>query len=382
MSESRDMDHKREYDRARVRRMSAAAAATDDPTRVLRERVRSLERELLPLREAESRRQVEAAALAGAVGRASAARWNFTRRPPKKGPGTPFLFLSDLHMNERVESSQVLGANVFSPELAKSRLRECFETATDLAMNHMVLPQYVDGVVVPVGGDLLDMLQGSYHPSERQSSPRGLDAAEEVADALQSGFRLLADAFGLVYSPWVTGNHGRLTARMPYHDRNAMNLDKAVYQILEGRLRSDRRFQFELAPGPRLVFSVYPGTPGEHRYLLAHGDPASGFSNVGDSEAGFVASVVRSVKRLRALHMQLGLPFDTALVAHYHQYGVPPGGIIMNGSLPGFSEYASGRAFAYDPPRQAFWFHHQKYGITCSWPIYVGKGEQAQRRKS
>lgn len=374
----KDHDTKLKHDRERVRRLTEEAGEGLERERRLRKQVKELERELEPLRAAEQARQEEAAALQAAVGRASASRLNFTRRPPKKGPGTPFLFLSDLHMNERVASEQIHGVNDFSPAIAKRRLEECFETAVDLARNHMVNPAYVDGIVVPVGGDLFDVLQGRLHRAERLSEPRGVEAAEFVANVLEPGFRLLADAFGHVYSPWVRGNHGRLDAKMSFHDQAAMNLDRAVYSILEGRLRHDRRFQFEFAPGPRLVFSVYPGTEHEHRYLLLHGDEASGMPRIGDAEAGFVNTVARGVKRLRSLHMQLGLPFDTALVGHFHQYGELPG-CITNGSLPGFNEFANGRAFAFDPPRQAFWFHHPKYGITCRWPIYVGKNEE--RRK-
>ncbi len=338
-----------------------------------------LERELRPLKEAALRREAEASALDAAVAsRATPARWSFARKPPRTGPGLPFLLLSDLHMNETIRASAVLGANAFSPDIAKARLREVVTTAVDLAKNHMVHPEYEAGIVVPVAGDLLDVLQGWLHQGERQSGPPvGVEAAEEVATELQSAFGLLADAFGRVYSPWVTGNHGRiLSGRMPFQDRNAKNLDAAVFYILEGRLRADKRLKLELAPGPRLVFTVYEGTPAQHRYLLMHGDEASGMPRIGDAEAGFVNTVARGVKRLRSLHMQLGLPFDTALVGHFHQYGVPPGGIIMNGSLPGFNEYANGRAFSYDEPRQAFWFHHPKYGITCAWPIYAAKNEE------
>lgn len=374
----RDMEKKRANDRDRIRRLSNAATAVEDPTALLRKRVRELERELNPLREAELHRRAEAAELERAVAKASASRWNFTRKPPKKGPGTPVLFLSDLHLNETIKAEQVFGANAFSPDIARARLRETFETAVDLATNHMVNPSYMDGIFVPVGGDIIDLLQGTVHRDERQSNPRMMDAAEQAANALEPGFLLLADAFGHVYSPWVRGNHGRLTAKLSFHDTAAVSLEKAVFLILEGRLRHDKRFHFEFAPGPRLVFTMYPGTEAAHRYMLLHGDPASGMPNVSDSEAGFVNTVARGMKRLRALHSQLGLPFDTMLVGHFHSYGEIPGGGLMNGSLPGFSEYANGRGFGYEAPRQAFWFHHPKYGITCRWPIYVGKGEKKE----
>lgn len=291
--------------------------------------------------------------------------------PPRKGPGTPTLLLSDLHVNESVDPRQVLGTNAFGPEEARRRLESLFATAVDLGIHHMVKPSY-DGIVVPVAGDLLDVLGGAQHPDERQATPRYVDAAALVADLLEPGFRLLADAFGSVRSPWVTGNHGRLTGSMPFQDRSAKSLDAAVYHILEGRLRRDRRFQFELAPGPKLLYQVY-----DHRYLLLHGDPASGMPRGGSALGGSASTIARGLVQMASSMAARGLRYDTAVLGHFHTYMVLPGGIV-NGSLIGYNEYAEGRSFSFEEPRQAFWFTHPKYGITCSWPIYVAKREAAK----
>lgn len=331
--------------------------------------LRKARAELEPLRkEAIERAHVEDA-LSKSIAVPAPAPWTLKTKKPDGGPGIPTLLLSDLHINETVIGSQILGANSFSPEEGRARLRECFETAVDLGKNHMVKPSY-DGCVIPVAGDLLDLLGGFLHTSERAAYLVMMDAAAGLADMLEPGFRLMADAYGNVYSPWVTGNHGRLTVQMPFQDRSAKSLDAAVYYILEGRLRGDKRFKFELAPGPRLIYSI-----GEYRYLLLHGDPASGMPRGGDSEAGPPNVVARGVKRLRSLHLQLGLPFDTAVMGHYHMRMVLPGAIV-NGSLKGFDEYASGRSFPYEAPQQMFWFTHRKYGITAQWPIYVGRKER------
>jgi hypothetical protein len=335
-----------------------------------REKVRKLERELTPLRDAEAKRALIAEQLEKAtVASVSAKPWPKPKSSHTTGPGTPTLILSDLHVNETVEPNQVLGANAFSPERAGSRLRTCFSTAVDIGRNHMVKPSY-DGIEVPVLGDLLDLLGGFFHKSERQARPVGLDAAAVVADLLEPGFMLMADAFGAVRSRWVTGNHGRFTVEMPYQDRSAKSLDAAVYHILEGRLRKDKRFHFELAPGPRLIYQLY-GV----RYMILHGDPASGMPKGGDAEAGAANKVARGIKRLRSLHMQIGMPFDVALMGHEHVEMRMPG-IFVNGSLPGFSEYAFGRAFPFEPPKQILFFTHPRWGITATWPIYVDRGEK------
>ncbi len=339
-------------------------------------RVSELERELRRLRpladvaaeQAEARRF-----LAAAQTRPAVSALPVPSALPRKGPGTPTLFLSDLHVNETVDARQTLSLNAFSPEQAKARLDECFRTAVDLGKNHMVRPSY-EGIVVPVGGDLLDVLGGAQHLGERQASPRYVDAAAMVADLMEPGFRMLADAFGSVRSPWVTGNHARLTMAMPFQDRSAKSLDAVVYHILEGRLRKDRRFAFELAPGPKLLYQVY-----DHRYLLLHGDPASGMPNFGGALGGPASTIARGTVLVRSACQQFGVHFNTLVVGHFHQFMVLPGAVV-NGSLKGYDEYAAGKSLPYEEPRQAFWFTHPKYGITCSWPIYVGKNEPRRAR--
>lgn len=337
-----------------------------------RGRIRELERELAPLREAEAARVLRAQEMQAAMaGGTNLAHWNVTREPPKSGPGIPTLVLSDLHVNQTIDPEQVLGVNAFGPERAAERLDACFRTTVDLCLNHMVKPSR-EGIVIPVLGDLLDLLGGFIHRGERQAKPVGIDAAALVADILQPGFVFLADALGGVRSYWVTGNHPRLTEQVAYEDRNAKSLDYAVFKILEGRLRGDKRITMEHATGPRLIWTVYG-----HRFLGLHGDPGSGMPKGGDSESGAVNVVARGVKRLRSLHMQIGLPFDTAVMGHFHTRIAIPGAIV-NGCLPGYGEYASGRAFPFEPPQQTLFYTHPRHGITCTWPIYLDKPRAAR----
>lgn len=353
-------------DREQARNRDLARASREEIAALKRE-TRDLRRALEPLQAQEAERRLRAEELAGAqTGGTDLARWNVTRSPPRSSPGIPTLVLSDLHVNQTIDPNQVLGVNAFGPDRAAARLKTCFETAVDLGQNHMVRPSH-DGIVVPVLGDLLDLLGGYFHASERQARPVGIDAAALVADLLQPGFELLAEAFGGVRSYWVTGNHGRLTPQMPFEDRNAKNLDAAVFHILEGRLRGDKRITMELAMGPRMIYSVCG-----HRFLILHGDPASGMPKGGDSESGAVNVVARGVKRLRSLHLQISRPFDTAIMGHWHTRIVIPGAIV-NGCLPGFGEYGSGRAFPYEVPQQTLFYTHAKHGPTCHWPIFVAK---------
>jgi hypothetical protein len=73
----------------------------------------------------------------------------------------------------------------------------------------------------------------------------------------------------------------------------------------------------------------------------------------------------------------VGRDFDTLIIGHWHTYINTPG-IIVNGALKGYDEYArlAIRA-AYQPPIQALWFVHPDWGITASWPVYLEKARTA-----
>lgn len=345
------------------------AAKLYEENKRLREENRKLTKRLAPLEERAGADAAREEALAAAVARgAQVSAYSFSRRPSATGPGIPSLLLSDLHVNETIDPRQIGGVNAFTPEIAKRRIETCFNTALDLHFNHMVKPGR-DAIVIPVMGDLLDNLNGVFHPGERQAVVKGVEAAEYVADLLQPGFDLCAKEFGQVYSPWTTGNHGRTTAKMTFQDRNATNLDAAVFYILRGRLRGNKRIKMELAGGPRIIWTVYG-----HRFLGLHGDPESGMPRGGDSESGAVNVVARGVKRLRSLHMQIGQPFDTAVLGHYH-CDIEIEGATVNGCVPGFGEYSNGRVFPFSRPFQKLFYTHPRWGITARWKVYLDKGE-------
>jgi hypothetical protein len=105
---------------------------------------------------------------------------------------------------------------------------------------------------------------------------------------------------------------------------------------------------------------------------MVHGDRESLGSAGGDGIIGAAGPIIRGAVRLWVRATRTGRPFDTLLVAHYHQWMALPG-IIVNGSVKGYDAFAHGRGFPYEPPRQAMWLTHPKWGITCHWPVYVDR---------
>ena len=62
-------------------------------------------------------------------------------------------------------------------------------------------------------------------------------------------------------------------------------------------------------------------------------------------------------------------PFDWMVLGHWHQYFCGRG-IIVNGALKGFDEFAYVNNFRFEPAQQAFWLTTPEHGVAFSAPIF------------
>lgn len=288
-------------------------------------------------------------------------------RPVTKvgSPGVPSLFLSDLHWGEVVQPSQINNVNEYSICTANKRM----VTAVDSAIH---LLRIIDpgmrypGIVVPLGGD---MISGNLHEdltatNEMNSMPAILD----LYGVLVSTINRLADVFGHVVLPCVTGNHGKDTKKIWSKDRHATSFDWLLYRFLAKHFDLDKRITFYVPDGPAAHFKIYG-----HRYRLAHGDR---LGRGGDGIIGALGPIIRGDHRTRSRDAQIDLSYDTQIIGHFHQY-LHMGRVIVNGSLKGMDEYAYSEGFPFEPPQQALWLTHPKYGITYRMPVYVDRKRAA-----
>jgi hypothetical protein len=179
--------------------------------------------------------------------------------------------------------------------------------------------------------------------------------------ALTWAIEALADSFGQVFVPCVTGNHGRNTHKIRAKGRNFTSFDWLLYAFLEKRFEGDDRVRFQIPDGPDCLYSVMG-----HRYLLTHGDQFRG----GDGMIGALGPIIRGDHRKRGRNAQVGMDYDTMLLGHWHQL-IQLQRLIVNGSLKGYDEYAYSNNFPFEPPRQALWLTHPHHGITFSAPVNV-----------
>jgi len=317
-----------------------------------------------------SQESVDAAAIKAIVGTAAASletysppAWTVTEPKATESPGVPTLLLSDLHWGEVVRASQVAGVNQYSLIHARQRLRTTIETAIGLCRILDRKMRY-PGIVVPLGGD---MVSGNIHEelqatNELNTMPTVLDLYDHLAGAI----KLLADAFGKVFLPCVTGNHGRDTRKTWAKDRAHTSFDWLLYQFLARHFREDKRVTFYIPDGSDALYRVF-GT----RYNLTHGDQF----RAGDSIIGPIGPLMRGNQKKTARNQAVNQDYDVLLAGHWHSY-IHLARMIVNGSMKGYDEYAAANNYGFEPPTQALWITHPRFGITFRMPVYCETPER------
>lgn len=274
--------------------------------------------------------------------------------------GIPTILASDWHWGEVVDPAQIGGVNEYNIKIAQERARALIETSIDLLKNRFNQPKY-EGIVFALGGD---MFSGNIH--EELATTNDMEVMPAVLDlwgTLVWCIEVLADEFGKVFVPCVSGNHGRNTHKIQNKNRNYTNFDWLLYQFLSKRFEADKRVQFFIPDGSDAYYSVYG-----YKYLLTHGDQFRG----GDGVIGCLGAIIRGDHKKRSRNAQIDQEYDTMLIGHFHQL-IQLQRLIVNGSLKGYCEYAYSNNFGFEPPRQALWITHPLHGITFSCPINVDR---------
>lgn len=282
-------------------------------------------------------------------------------------PGVPTLFASDWHYGEVVDPTQIGGVNKYNMTIANDRARTLIERAIDLLNNHMVNPNY-PGIVFALGGD---MISGDIHEELMATNEvEIMPTVVELFGILTWCISTLADEFGRVFCPCVSGNHGRNTARIRAKGRNYTSFDWLLYTFLAKRFEGDSRVTFLIPNGPDALYRIY-----DHRYLLTHGDQFQG----GDGMIGALGPIIRGDHKKRSRNSQVDQEYDTMVLGHWHQL-IQLERVIVNGSLKGYDEYANSKNFGFEPPRQALWITHPQHGITFSIPINLDRARKSTVR--
>jgi len=280
--------------------------------------------------------------------------------PPKASKrhhGTPWLLLSDLHLDEVVNPAEMRGTNAYNRRIAEMRLAETFRSAVKIARDFWTGITY-DGIVCPLAGDIFS---GDIHEELKETNEDTiLGSVLHWQDHLAAGLSLLADEFGKVHVPVVVGNHGRMTRKPRAKFRARSNFDWFLGQALARQFRDDKRITFDVAESADTIVQSYG-----HRVLLTHGDQATGGSGIG----GIWPPIMRLDARKRQRQAAVQQPYDLMALGHWHSLVFGPSWIV-NGSLKGYDEYAFTSNFGFEPPAQAMWLMTPQHGKTWTAPIF------------
>lgn len=284
--------------------------------------------------------------------------WLWT--PPERHThhATLVTLLSDLHLDEVVQPAEVDNLNAYTRAIAELRLERFTHNVIMLARHYLAGIEY-DGVVLMLGGDLVS---GFIHEELSQTNEAPLPATiAHWTPQLAKVVRQLADEFGRVHVASVVGNHGRLTRKPRAKLRAFDNADWLIAQLVADRFTDDERVTFDIPDGTDALVQIYNTT-----FLLTHGDQATGGSGIG----GIWPPIKRLEARKRARYAANGRTFDWLVMGHWHQY-VHAQGLIVNGTLKGYDEYAATNNFAPERAQQALWVVTPENGTTVAAPIFV-----------
>ena len=286
--------------------------------------------------------------------------WIEDRRGEARGTddAVAVAFLSDMHLDEVVLPEQVDYVNAFNREIAEKRLKNFFSNTLQLAFDHTKGISY-SGLVLPFGGDFFS---GNIHEELQQTNEATIiESVLHWVGPIIAGVEQLDAEFHKVHIPCVVGNHGRLTRKPTAKNRAQDNFDFLLYHIVARHFKDNPNVTFNISESADSFFTAF-----DTRFLLTHGDQFRG----GGGIAGLLSPLMVGDHRKRKRQNAVRKPYDYMILGHWHQLSFFKG-IIVNGSLKGYDEYASISNFDFEPPQQAFFLVQPEHGITIQAPIHV-----------
>lgn len=279
--------------------------------------------------------------------------------------GTVCLMLSDCHFDEIVTPAEVDWSNAYNRKIAEKRLVRTVENTIRISHEFFSGLKY-DGMVLLLGGDIFS---GIIHQDLRETNEEPILASVLYwEDRLAAAIDRLASAYGKLHVAGTYGNHGRMTLKPIAKHRAQDSFEWLLYQHVAKHFAASKAITWQIPDATDCLVKVY-----NHTTLLTHGDQFRGGSGISGALAPLLLGTHRKTRRQTAL----GKPYDLMAIGHWHQYMSLPGkGLLVNGSLKGYDEYAYQSNFEPELAQQAFWIVTPEHGVSFSAPII------AQDRKS
>lgn len=290
--------------------------------------------------------------------------WIVKSKIKSKDVHVPMTMWGDWHAGEVVKADEVNGINEFNTAILEERVQRLVEREIHLCEHWG--PGNYPGMVINLVGDFIS---GELHPELQKTDELArIPATLFVRDLLVWALSEMADHFGKLFVPCVSGNHGRDTKKPEYKGYLNHNFDWLIYQLLERHFMDDKRVQFMIPDSNECLYKVF-----DHGFLLNHGDMLG--ATGGDGIIGVIGPIMRGGFKTMMQSASMGREYTTLLIGHYHQELWLPSVVVSN-SLKGFDEYARLKLRAKpSTPSQPLWFEHPVHGsvsyhnVTVEEPI-------------
>lgn len=275
------------------------------------------------------------------------------------GDATAFLLLSDVHCDEVIPKYKVNGLNEHNPDISKRRVSKVFERALKFIRVDRQETN-VDNLVVWLGGDFFT--SSTMHDASCAFPP--IVAVMFAQDLIVSGltFLLQNEEKLRIHVVCSVGNHSRLSgSSKPVNQSSEQehSLEWFMYHAIKTQFASERRISFQLDNSYHSYVNVYGKV-----IRFNHGHIGWRYNDGLGGVHGPAWKVITQKwdKQINA---------DLTCMGHYHTYTPSALGrsYIINGSTVGVSPYSL--SFGREPPCQAYFLVHSKYGIVGQRPLFA-----------
>lgn len=287
-------------------------------------------------------------------------KWLAPTKPSKEHTAIPTMLLTDIHWDEVIKPEQIDYINAYNRDIAALRLRRAFDRAIHVSRDYVSGVNYT-GFQLSLGGDLFS---GIIHEELRETNKATIvEGIISLTPLLVAGIKLLADHFGQVHIEAVVGNHGRNSMKPRAKNRAQDNFDWCVYKLVQRELEGIKNITMRVADAPDAHYEVH-GV----KYLLTHGDQFKGGSGISSALSPLILGTHRKTRRQAASKQ----PFDVMIMGHFHtSLWLPGWGLIVGGSVVGYSEYAYQQNLPPEKPQADMWLNTPERGITIHCPVFL-----------
>ena len=295
-------------------------------------------------------------AMAGVVGQICPMAMSI-KTAHKRHQAVPFLVASDWHSDEVVDAAAMNGLNEYSPTIAKERAKTLFEAAADILRIYAGNSD-IDTMVIAALGDFASMyLHDELVQTNAVSPPEALLAALDIWTG-GIDYLLASKTINNILLVGAVGNHGRITKKPQAKRRAQTNYEWILYSLLARHYaaKKEARVQVQMPQGYFNYVEVL-----DRLIRCHHGDAIRYQGGIGGVHIPLNKAIAQWDKARRA---------DLDLMGHWHQCEFSRK-YVINGSLIGYNEYGEQIKAEPEPPQQAMFLLHNRYGHTGYYPLKV-----------